>query len=184
MNSRVPSRKRRGLAEIQLRITEFNSSGFSKTEFAAKLGVDPLSMDRGLRITHPTQLPQPTHSIASQNSPAFVPVLCTPSASAISADGPESVAPSGWALRLPPALDPSTLRSILDLLTRCCAFSPTLGSISRPARRIFASPSIRWPGWFAVRFPWTLFPSAPNGLEEQRTHPVQSAEREGTPNQS
>ena len=119
MNSRVPSRRRRGLAEIQLRIAKFKSSGLSKTEFAARLGVHSLSMDRWLRITHPTQSPQPlqpTHSIASQNTPAFVPVLCTPSASASSTDGPESVAPSGWALRLPPGLDPSTVRSILDVL--------------------------------------------------------------------
>ena len=42
----VPSRKRRGLAEIQLRIAEFKSSGLSKAEFAARLGVHPLSMDR------------------------------------------------------------------------------------------------------------------------------------------
>ena len=105
----VPSRNRRGLAEIQLRMTEFNNSGFSKAEIAARLGFDPLSMDRGLRITHPTQLPQSTQSIASQNSPAFVPVLCTPSASASSADGPESVAPSGCALRLPPGLAPLNL---------------------------------------------------------------------------
>ena len=102
----VPSRNRRGLAEIQLRITEFNNSGFSKAE---RLDFDPLSMDRGLRFTHPTQLPQSTQSIASQNSPAFVPVLCTPSASASSADGPESVAPSGRALRLPPGLAPLNL---------------------------------------------------------------------------
>jgi hypothetical protein len=34
----VPTRKRRGLAEIQLRIAEFESSGLSKTEFAARLG--------------------------------------------------------------------------------------------------------------------------------------------------
>ncbi len=109
----VPSRKRLGLAEIQLRIDEFKRSGLSKAEFAARLGVHPLSMDRRLRITHPT------HSIASQNSPAFVPVLCMLPASVSSADGPESVAPSGGALRLPPGLDPSTLRSILDLLPRC-----------------------------------------------------------------
>ncbi|MSU33249.1 MAG: hypothetical protein EXS25_11480, partial [Pedosphaera sp.] len=63
MNSIEPSRKRRGLAEIQLLITEFKSSGLSKTEFAASLGVHPLSIDRWLRITQqtqPTQLPQPT----------------------------------------------------------------------------------------------------------------------------
>ena len=118
----VPSRKRRGLAEIQLRIAEFKSSGLSKAEFAARLGVHPLSMERWLRITQqtqPTQPPQPAQSIAFQNSPAFVPVICTPSASASSADWPESVAPSGWALRLPPGLDPSTLRSILDSLPKC-----------------------------------------------------------------
>ena len=157
MNSLAPSRKRRGLAEIQLRIAEFKSSGLSKTEFAAKLAVHPLSMDRWLRITHSTQSPQPTQSIASQNSRAFVPVLCTPSASASSADGPERVATSGWTLRLPPCLAPSTLRSILDILPRCKAFSPTLGSISRSVRPIFASPSICWPGWFAVRCNWLLF---------------------------
>ena len=71
----VPSRKRRGLAEIQLRIAEFKSSGPSKTAFPARVGVHPLSMDRWLRITHPTPAPQPPHFIASQNSPAFVPVL-------------------------------------------------------------------------------------------------------------
>ncbi len=119
MTSIAPSRKRRGLAEIQLRIAEFKSSGLSKAEFAAKLGVHRLAMERWLQITHLTQSPQPTPFIASQNSPAFVPVLDTPSASASSADGPESVAPSGGALRLPPGLDPSTLRSILDLLPRC-----------------------------------------------------------------
>ncbi|MSU32454.1 MAG: hypothetical protein EXS25_07325, partial [Pedosphaera sp.] len=99
MNSIKPSRKRRGLAEIQLLITGFKSSGLSKTEFAASLGVHPLSIDRWLRITQQTQqtqLPQPTHSIASQNSPAFVPVHRTPSASASSVDLPEIVAPSGW----------------------------------------------------------------------------------------
>ena len=37
----VPSRKRRGLAEIQLRIAEFKSSGLTKTEFATRLGVHP-----------------------------------------------------------------------------------------------------------------------------------------------
>ena len=119
MNTMVLSRKRRGLAEIQLRIAEFKRSGLSKAESPARLGVHPLSMDRWLRITQPTQSPQPTHFIASQNSPAFVPVLRTPSASASSADGPESVALSGWALRLPSGLDPSTLRSILDILSRC-----------------------------------------------------------------
>ncbi|MSU31690.1 MAG: hypothetical protein EXS25_03315 [Pedosphaera sp.] len=46
MNSIEPSRKRRGLAEIQLLITEFKSSGLSKTEFAASLGVHPFSIDR------------------------------------------------------------------------------------------------------------------------------------------
>ncbi len=118
----VLSRKRRGLAEIQLRIAEFKSSELSKTEFAARLGVHPFSIGRWLRITQQTQSPQspqPTHSIASKKSPAFVHVLCTPSASASSADWPEIVAPSGWALRLPPGLDPSTLRSILDILPRC-----------------------------------------------------------------
>ncbi|MSU32630.1 MAG: hypothetical protein EXS25_08245 [Pedosphaera sp.] len=122
MNSIEPSRKRLGLAEIQLPITEFKSSGLSKTEFAASLGVHPLSIDRWLRITHPiqpTQPQQPARFIASQNSPAFVPVHRTPSASASSADGSEIVAPSGWALRLPPGLDPSTLRSILDNFSRC-----------------------------------------------------------------
>ncbi len=39
----VPSRKRRGLTEIQLRIAEFKSSGLSKAEFAARLNVHPLS---------------------------------------------------------------------------------------------------------------------------------------------
>ncbi|MSU32889.1 MAG: hypothetical protein EXS25_09590 [Pedosphaera sp.] len=122
MHSIEPSRKRRGLAEIQLLITEFKSSGLSKTEFAARLGVHPLSIDRWLRITHPTQPTQPQQParfIASQNSPAFVLLHRTPSASASSADGPEIVAPSGWALRLPPGFDPSTLRSILDILSRC-----------------------------------------------------------------
>ncbi len=138
MNAMGPSRKRRSLTEIQLRIAEFKSSEPSRTEFAARLGVHPLSTDRRLRITHPTQSPQPTQSIASQNSPAFVPALCMPSASASSADGLENVAPSDWALRLPPGLDPSALRSILDLLPRGCAFSPTFGSISWPVRRIFA----------------------------------------------
>ena len=80
------SRKRRGLAEIQLRIAEFKRSGLSKPEFAARVGVHPLSMDRWLRITQPSQSPQPTHFIASKNSPAFVPVLCTLPASASSAD--------------------------------------------------------------------------------------------------
>ena len=37
----VPSRKRRGLAEIQLRIAEFKSSGLTKTEFAGRLGGHP-----------------------------------------------------------------------------------------------------------------------------------------------
>ena len=36
-------------------------------------------------------------------------------------------------------------------------FFPTLGSISWSVRPIFASPSIHWPGWFAVRFNWPLF---------------------------
>ncbi len=101
MDSTVPSRKRLGLAEIKLRIAEFKDSGLSKAKFAARLGVHPLSMDRWLRITHPTQSPQSTHSSASQNSPAFVPLLCTPSASASSADWPEIVAPSGWAFDCP-----------------------------------------------------------------------------------
>ena len=56
----VPSRKRRGLAEIQVWIAEFKRSGLSKAEFSASLGVHPLSMDRGLRITQPRQPPQPT----------------------------------------------------------------------------------------------------------------------------
>ncbi len=56
MNSMVPSRRRRGLVEIQLWIAEFKSSGLSKTEFAERLGFHPLSMDRWLRIIHPTQL--------------------------------------------------------------------------------------------------------------------------------
>ncbi len=47
----VPSRKRRGLAAIQLRIAEFISSGLSKAEFAARLGVHPLLIDRWLRIS-------------------------------------------------------------------------------------------------------------------------------------
>ena len=114
----VSSKKRCGLAEIQLRIAEFKNSGLSKTEFAGRLGVHRLSMGRWLRITHPTQSPQPTQSIASQNSPAFVPVLCMPSASASSADGPESVTRCGWALRLPPDLDSLTFRSILDIPPR------------------------------------------------------------------
>ena len=97
----VQSRKCRGLAEIQLRIAEFKSSELSKTEVAARFGVHPLSMGRWLRITHSTQSPQPTHFIASQNSPSFVPVLCTLSASASSADEPESVAPSGWPFGCP-----------------------------------------------------------------------------------
>ncbi len=146
MNSRVPSRKRRGLAEIQLRIAEFKCSRLSKAEFAGRVGVHPLSIDRWLRITHPTQSPQPTPFIASQNSPAFVPVLDTPSASASSADGSESVGPSGGARRQPRGWDPSTLRFILAPPPRGWAFSPTLGSISRPVRPIFASPSIRCPG--------------------------------------
>ncbi|MSU32795.1 MAG: hypothetical protein EXS25_09100 [Pedosphaera sp.] len=65
MNSSEPSRKRLGVAEIQLLITEFKSSGLSKTEFAARLGVHPFSIDRWLWITHPRQPPQSTHSIAS-----------------------------------------------------------------------------------------------------------------------
>ncbi len=52
----VPSRRRRGLVEIQLRIAEFKSTALSKTEFAARLSFHPLSMDRWLRIIHPTQL--------------------------------------------------------------------------------------------------------------------------------
>ena len=90
MNSMVPSRKHRGLAEIQLRIA---------------------------------QSPQPTHSIASQNSPAFVPVLCTPSASASSADEPEIVALSGWAIRLPLSLDHSK-RTWRDLICQAWPSDP------------------------------------------------------------
>ena len=47
----VPSRKRRGLAAIQLWIAEFISSGLLKAEFAARLGVHPLLIDRWLRIS-------------------------------------------------------------------------------------------------------------------------------------
>ena len=108
----VPSWKRRGLAEIQLRIAEFKSSRLSKAEFSVRLGVHPLLIDRWRRINHPT------HFITSQNSPTFVPVLCTPSASVSSADWPEGVAPPIWALRVPLGLDPSTLRSILHILPR------------------------------------------------------------------
>ena len=37
MNSIEPSRRRRGLAEIQLLIAEFKSPGLSKAKFAARL---------------------------------------------------------------------------------------------------------------------------------------------------
>jgi hypothetical protein len=53
----VSSRKRRGLARIEVLIAQFNTSELSKAEFPGRVGVNPLSIDRWLRITHPTHPP-------------------------------------------------------------------------------------------------------------------------------
>jgi hypothetical protein len=104
-------RRRRNQPEIDSLVREFRDSGLNQREFAQKIGVHPLSVNRWIRTT-PVDGANPSASSAGRDGdstapPRFVAVEvrrtlpARSSAAATPGDWPEIVAPNGWKLRVP-----------------------------------------------------------------------------------
>ncbi len=121
-------RRRRNQSEIDQLVQEFRSSGLSQHEFAQKIGVHPLTVDRWIRTTsvdinHPpvgspsrAVAPASTQFVAVELRPSFPP---RPPAVAAPCDWPEIVAPNGWKLRVPLGAGFGWVGELLAQLPQC-----------------------------------------------------------------
>ena len=113
----VPSadsrRRYRSRSEVQDLVRQFHQSGLSTSDFAARMGVHPMSVRRWIRISA-------SQASTPDAKPRFVPVQIRPPDSA-SSQGPsaEIINPSGWRLRFPMTLDSQSLVPLIDILRRC-----------------------------------------------------------------
>jgi transposase-like protein len=122
-------RRRRHQPEIDQLVREFRDSGLNQREFAQKIGVHPLTVNRWIRTT-PDDSANPSASSAGRgidptSPPRFVAVEvrrthpARSSAAATPGDWPEIVAPNGWKLRVPLGAEFSWVGELLAQLPPC-----------------------------------------------------------------
>ena len=122
-------RRRRSQPEIDQLVREFRDSGLNQREFAQKVGVHPLTVNRWIRTT-PVDGANPSASSASRvidptSPPRFVAVEvrqnppARSSAAATPGDWPEIVAPNGWKLRVPFGAEFGWVGELLAQLPPC-----------------------------------------------------------------
>ncbi|MFM8419507.1 MAG: IS66 family insertion sequence element accessory protein TnpA [Verrucomicrobiota bacterium] len=108
------SRQRyRSRSEVQDLVRQFHQSGLSAKDFAARMGVYPMSVRLWIRISA-------SQAFVPDSKPRFIPVQLRPPDVA-SSQGPavEIINPSGWRLRFPVAVDSQSLTPLIDVLRRC-----------------------------------------------------------------
>ena len=113
----VPSpdsrRRRRSRSEVQDLVRQFHQSGLSAEDFAARMGVHPMSVLRQIRISS-------SQASTPDAKPRFIPVqLRPPDVASPHASSAEIINPSGWRLRFPVAVDSQSLAPLIDILRRC-----------------------------------------------------------------
>lgn len=122
-------RRRRNQPEIDQLVREFRDSGLNQREFAQKVGVHPLTVNRWIRTTPVDGANPPASSagrvIDSTSAPRFVAVevrqnlTARSSAAATQCDWPEIVAPNGWKLRVPLGAEFGWVGELLAQLPPC-----------------------------------------------------------------
>ena len=113
----VPSagsrRRYRSRSEVQDLVRQFHQSGLSAKDFAARMGVHPMSVRRWIRIWA-------SQASVPDSKPRFIPVqLRQPDVASPHASSVEIINPSGWRLRFPVAVDSQSLVPLIDILRRC-----------------------------------------------------------------
>ena len=113
----VPSpdsrRRYRSRSEVQDLVRQFHQSGLSAKDFAARMGVHPMSVRRWIRISS-------SQASTPDANPRFIPVqLRPPDVASPHASSAEIINPSGWRLRFPVAVDSQSLVPLIDILRRC-----------------------------------------------------------------
>ncbi len=129
MNNIQSPRRRRNQPEIDKLVREFRESGLNQREFALKIGVHPLTLNRWIRTTSVDSANPPTSSagrvIDPTSPPRFVAVevrqnlTARSSAAATLGDWPEIVAPNGWKLRVPLGAEFGWVGELLAQLPPC-----------------------------------------------------------------
>ena len=113
----VPSpdsrRRRRSRSEVQDLVRQFHQSGLSAKDFAARMGVHPMSVRRWIRISA-------SQASTPDAKPRFIPVqLRQPDVASSQDPGVEIINPAGWRLRFPMTVDSQSLVPLIDILRRC-----------------------------------------------------------------
>ena len=113
----VPSpdsrRRRRSRSEVQDFVHQFHQSGLAAKDFAARMGVHPMSVRRWIRISA-------SQASTPDAKPRFIPVqLRQPDIASSQGPAAEIINPTGWRLRFPVALDSQSLAPLVDILRRC-----------------------------------------------------------------
>ena len=113
----VPSpdsrRRYRSRAEVQDFGRQFHQSGLSAKDFAARMGVHPMSVRRWIRISS-------SQASVPDSKSRFIPVqLRQPDAASSQGPAAEIINPSGWRLRFPVAVDSQSLAPLIDILSHC-----------------------------------------------------------------
>ena len=113
----VPSpdsrRRYRSRSKVQDLVRQFHQSGLSAKDFAARMGVHPMSVRRWIRISS-------SQASTPDANPRFIPVqLRPPDVASPHASSAEIINPSGWRLRFPVAVDSQSLVPLIDILRRC-----------------------------------------------------------------
>ena len=91
----------------------FHQSGLSAKDFAARMGVHPMSVRRWIRISS-------SQASVPDSESRFVPVqLRPPDVASPHASSAEIINPSGWRLRFPMTVDCQSLAPLIDVLRQC-----------------------------------------------------------------
>ena len=106
-------RRYRSRSEVLDLVRQFHPSGLSTKDFAASMGVHPLSVRRWIRITS-------SQASTPKPKPRFIPVqLRQPDGASPQNPAVEIINPAGWRLRFPMAVDSQSLAPLIDILRRC-----------------------------------------------------------------
>ena len=113
----VPSpdsrRRYRSRSEVQDLVRQFHQSGLSAEDFAARMGVHPMSVRRWLRLSS-------SQASTPDAKPRFIPVQLRPPDPALPhGSSAEIINPAGWRLRFPMTVDSQSLAPLIDILRRC-----------------------------------------------------------------
>ena len=106
-------RRYRSRSEVQDLVRQFHQSGLSAKDFAARMGVHPMSVRRWIRISS-------SQASVPDSESRFIPVqLRQPDVASPHASSVEIINPAGWRLRFPVAVDSQSLVPLIDILRRC-----------------------------------------------------------------